>query len=431
MWVATAPASEPLRPLVGDVTADIVIVGGGFTGVSSAYELSGRYPDKKIVLIEARRLASGASGRNGGMALNWINGVEVKHAERAKRVFEVTKSGIDWISDVIAKHKLDVRFRRDGCLECVTDVSRVEHEQQKAEKLASWGLPIKWLAGADLDPVLRARGVVGATLDPTAGQLHGVDLIAGLRGVLLERGVAIYEFTPASSIEEGKIITVHTPGGTVRAPAMVLATSAYSPALGYFKLGVLPLHSHVLSTEPLPKDLQEKIGWGRISGFSDDMDRIAYASLGADGRLVFGGGSNAAYAYRYGARTVWDGSRAGPQAAIRKKLYEYFPDLKDFPVSHDWYGVIGVTMSRVCSIGVKGAHKNVYYGLGYSGHGVVLANLAGKVICDLYSDNHEPWRDLPFYNKTLTGIPPEPFRWVGYQFYTAFTGKSPRVYEAP
>jgi glycine/D-amino acid oxidase-like deaminating enzyme len=104
----------------------------------------------------------------------------------------------------------------------------------------------------------------------------------------------------------------------------------------------------------------------------------------------------------------------------------YFPGLADTPVTHRWTGTLGITFDRVCSMGVTGPHRNIYYALGYSGHGLALGALAGRVLRDLYSDDHDPWRELPFYHKRLLPIPPEPLRWIGYQVYTRLTGRSPR-----
>lgn len=432
VWLDGAPDAPPARTLPGDTAADVAIIGGGFTGVSTAYYLSERYPDKRIVLLEARTLANGASGRNGGMMLNWINGVDSKDAEGTQRVFAATRGGIDAIEAIIRKHDLPVRYNRDGCLEICTDSKRSEYAHARAEKLASWGIPVRYLAGAELDARLRLQGATGAVLDPTAGQLNGVDLIRGLRGVLEARGVEIYENSPVLSVKEGATIELTTPSGTVRAKAIVLGTNGYTPKLGYFKSSVFPLHSHMIATEPLSAEAWSRIGWTDIAGFSDDLDRIAYASLTPGGSVVFGGGSNAAYAYLYGNRTSYPGSPESAEAsfkAVRDRLSAYLPDSMNLKISHRWTGTLGITMSRVCTMGVRGEHKNVYHALGYSGHGVTLANLAGKVLCDLYSDNHDPWRALPFYQRSMAYIPPEPFRWVGYQLFTRITGRSPRKVE--
>lgn len=426
VWAATARPVDPLASLQGDHTADVVIVGAGFTGISTAYHLARRYPNRRIVVIEAGRVGNGASGRNGGMALNWINGVEARDPDRARRIFDVTRKGIDWIEEVVAQHGLSVRFRRVGCLEAYTRADTAEAAHAKAEKLASWGIPVRWLAGAELAGHVRAEGVVGAVLDPTAGQLHGLDLLLGLTGVISGLGVGVYEGSPVVRIEEGKTHVVTTPSGSVRAPTLVLATNGYTPRLGYFRSGVFPLHSHVIATEPLPPERWAELGWGHTAGFTDDLDRIAYASMSADGRLLFGGGGNGAYSYLYGGRTAWPRTPDRQYAFVRGVLDRYFPGARDVRVTHRWTGTLGITMSRVCSMGTTGAHGNVLYALGYSGHGVVLANLAGRVLCDLYSRNHEPWRDLPFYQRRLGGIPPEPFRWLGYQVFTRLTGRSPR-----
>ncbi len=432
LWLDGAPTPPAPRSLPGDLSADIAIIGGGFTGVSTAYYLSERHPEKRIVLLEARTLANGASGRNGGMMLNWINGVDCKDAEATRRVFAATCGGIDAIEAVIQKHKLPVRYDRAGCLEVCTDAGRSEYAHARAEKLASWGIPVRYVTGAELDGRLRLRGATGAILDPTAGQLNGVDLIRGMRGVIEARGVEIYENSPVSGIKEGATVEVATRSGTVRAGAIVLATNGYTPRLGYFKSNVFPLHSHMIATEPLSREAWSKIGWTDIAGFSDDLDRIAYGSLTPSGSLVFGGGSNAAYAYLYGNKTAYPGTPESAEAsftAVRDRLSAYLPDSMNLKISHRWTGTLGITMSRVCSMGVRGEHKNVYYALGYSGHGVTLANLAGQVLCDLYSDNPEPWRALPFYQRDMAYIPPEPFRWIGYQMFTRITGRSPRKVE--
>ena len=426
VWAATAAPAEPLPALGESVVADIVIIGAGFTGLSTAYHLSSRFPERKIVVLEAKRVGNGASGRNAGMVLHWVHGPELHDPERARKLYSLTSDTMAWMHSVAAEHGFPLRFRRDGCLEAVTDNRRADAAERDAETLASFGLPIRFLRGAELDSKMRARGVVGATFDPTAGRLHGLDLLHGLRGVLLGRGVSIYEGSPVVRIEEGRKHVVTTTGGEVRAPALVLATNGYTPSLGYFRSGILPLHSHCIATEPLPLERWRELGWGDVAGFSDDLDRIAYASLSEDGRLIFGGGGNAAYSYYYGGPTTPPVPPERAYAFVEGVLQRYFPDAKDVRIAQRWSGTLGVTMSRACSMGVRGEHKSVFHAVGFSGHGITLANLAGRVLCDLYSDHHEPWTDLPFYQAPLRGIPPDPLRWLGYHAFTALTGRSPR-----
>ncbi len=430
MWAATCDPGPALPPLVGDRTADVVIVGAGFTGLSTAVELARRYPERGVVVLEAKRVGNGASGRNGGMALHWINGVEARDEQRCKAIYAATSRGLDHIAATIADHAPHVRFHRAGCLEIYTDRERAEKAQAKTEKLASWGLPLRWLQGRELAAVCDAEGALGASFDPTTGQLHGMDYVLALRDLARKLGVAIHEESPVVSIEEGKTHLVKTPSGSVRAATLVLGTNGYTPRLGFFTNRLFPLQSHVLATEPLPAERWAELGWGRCAGFTDDLDRIAYASMSADGRLVFGGGGNPAYDYYYGNRTARPGDADRAFGYVRGVLDRYFPRAKDVKIAHRWTGTLGITLSRVCSMGIAGEHRNVLYALGYSGHGVVLANLAGLVLADLYADHHEPWKDLPFYERRLGWIPPEPARWLGYQVFTRLTGRSPRAYEA-
>jgi glycine/D-amino acid oxidase-like deaminating enzyme len=190
---------------------------------------------------------------------------------------------------------------------------------------------------------------------------------------------------------------------------------------------VCTLHSHVLATAPLDRAQREKIGWiGPIAGFSDDRDRIAFASMTARGELVFGGGSNAAYTYVYGNKPALAAAPASAYAAMEKTLRAYFPGAAGVPIAHRWSGPLAITLNRAFAVGVRGDAKNVYYALGYSGHGIVLANLAGRILADLYDGEAAAWRELPFFERRFLYMPPEPVRWLGYQIYTRLTGRSPR-----
>jgi glycine/D-amino acid oxidase-like deaminating enzyme len=401
----------------------VAIVGGGFTGVSTAWHLRARRPDLGIALLEAGVLGQGASGRNGGQVLNWINGVTPDTPEAARRIHTATRAGIDLAEELAGRFAPPGTFRRQGCLEVYTDARRAEAAEAHVSELRAAGIPAEWLPAQ----ALAVRGACGALLDPLAGRLNGFALLQSLRPVLVECGVVVHEHSPVRRVRVGAEIALETPHGELRARALVLATNAWTPALGFFRNGILPLHSHALATAPLPPERWVEIGWGSWDGFSDDLDRIAYACRTPGGRLLFGGGGNAAYEYRYGGVPVASGAgeaRATP--FLRDVLTRYFPGAAHVPVEHRWSGPLAITLDRVCSMGVGGEHRNVYHALGYSGHGVALGLLAGRVLADLYDDHHEPWRELPFYQKRLLPFPPEPLRWLGYQLYTRLTGRSPR-----
>jgi gamma-glutamylputrescine oxidase len=421
-WLAEEPDWEPSGgPLLTSESADIVIVGGGLTGISAAWNLVSRTPGLRIAILEARTLASGASGRSGGQLLTGINGVSAE-GEKAWRIYEVTKQAIDRVGDLVAEHSIDAGFSRRGCLEICTTAKTAEAAHEHVEASNRAGIPLRWIAGS----ALALRGAAGGVLDPAAGRVNGVGLVRGLARVLVERGVAIFERSPATTIEEGSEIRVVTPQGEVRAKALVLATNAYGTRLGYFRAGVLPLHSHVLATAPISENDWRSVGWGEFDAFSDDRDRVAYGCRTAGGRVIFGGGGNDAYAYLYGGRTAFTGPASQSFAAIHRRLLDYVPGLSGLPIEHRWTGTVDLTLDRVCSIGVRGDRRNVYYAIGFSGHGMALAMLAGRVIADLYAGDDDAWRDLPFFQRPLPSFPPEPLRWIGYQLYTRLTGHSPR-----
>ncbi len=423
VWRAESAAPQPASALRGRLTTDVAIIGGGFTGVSTAWHLREANPDLGIALLEAGVLGQGASGRNGGQVLNWVNGHEPKTPEEMQRVHTATRAGIDLAETLATRFAAPGTFRRRGCLSIYTDPGRAEAAAAHVDELRSAGIPAEFLPQSRLG----IHGAYGAVLDPLAGRLDGFALLQAMRPVLRAGGVALHEGTRVHRVRTGREIVLETAEGELRARALVLATNGYTPALGFFRLGILPLHSHVLATAPLAADDWRRIGWGEWDGFTDDLDRIAYASRTPGGRLLLGGGGNAAYSYRFGGTPVaFAGAELRATPFMRGVLARYFPGVANAPIEHRWAGTLGLTLDRICSMGVRGEHRNVYHALGYSGHGVALALLAGRVLSDLYAGNHEAWRDQPFYQKRLIPFPPEPLRWLGYQVVTRLTGKSPR-----
>lgn len=425
IWLADQAPYQPSPALVGTISADVAVVGGGFTGMSTAWHLARRFPGRRVVLLEARVLANGASGRNGGQVLNWLAGVPTTEPELAQRIFNFTRDGIDFIERVAREHAPAAVFSRNGCLEVCTSAAGAERAQAEVERLQGLDIPVRWLPAT----AVGLAGVHGAVLDPTAGQVNGLALLRGWKPALVAAGVEIHEATPVIRIGEERTVRLSTPGGEVRAHALVLATNAYTPSLGYFKDAILPLHSHVLATDVLSPETWQASGLAPYDGFSDDRDRIAYGCRSGSGRLVLGGGSNSAYAYLFGGEPVFRvaaGRSKRSVTALQSTLAHYFPGVAHSAPAACWTGLLDISFDRAASLGVTGQGGNVYYALGYSGHGVVLGMLAGRVLCDLYAGDHEPWRDFPFYQRRLPRIPREPLRWLGYQAYTRFTGRSPR-----
>lgn len=430
LWVAKTPGYRPRPALHDRITADLAIIGGGFTGTSTAYYVSRRFPNQRIVLLEAATLANGASGRNGGMMLNWVNGCDDSAPELTAHIYQMTRTGIDDLCALIERHALPVDYRRDGTVTIYTDPARAEAAHAEVELHNSLGIPTRFLDAAALRQHLAVEHGCGAVFDPGTGQINGAQLVRSLAPVLEAQGVEIFEGTPVLRVQEGSRIRLTTPQGEVDAGAIVLATNGYTGALGYFRDALFPLHSHVFATAALSVEAQHALGWRGLAGFADDFDRISYAAMTGDGHLIFGGGSNRAYSYRFNNRTAYPGGASSAprhQQAMEATLRRYFPHSRTLPIAHRWVGTLGITFDRRPLIGVRGDQRNIYYAVGYCGHGVTLANLAGEILCDLYAGDDSRWRDLPFIQNNYHRIPPEPFRWAGYQFFTRLTGRSPRV----
>jgi gamma-glutamylputrescine oxidase len=427
LWAAQTPDYRPSPSLKRIIECDLAIIGGGFTGTSTAYHFSRRYPEKRVVLLEAKSLANGASGRNGGMMLNWVTGMTDHSPLMSSLIYQTTRAGIEMIEDIIKRHNLSVSYRVDGTISVYTDPKRAEKAHREVEAHNEVGIPEQFLDSAALAKKLNLKGVYGAVHDPHSGQINGAQLVRSLRPVLVEQGVEIYENTPVLKIREGATITLTTPEAEVRAKAIVLATNGYTPRLGYFRDALFPLHSHVFATAPLTPEQRAELGWHAFAGYSDDMDRISYSTITKEGHIVFGGGSNQSYSYLFNNRTAHPGAPETAFQKIRETMYGYLPASQPIPIAYRWTGTLGITLKRNNLMGVRGDRRNVYYAIGYCGHGVTLANIAGQVLTDMYSGDDERWRKLPFYQAKYAPIPPEPFRWLGYQFFTRLTGKSPRV----
>ena len=429
VWASYTPDYRPNAGLNGAETADLCIIGGGYTGISTAYQFSQRYPEKRVVLLEAKSLANGASGRNGGMMLNWVYGVGPMSDEMTARVYRATSQTIDSITQIIQAHNLDVSYRRDGCFEVFTNEQRAVEAQAEVAHLNRIGVPVQFWDAAQVRQKISLNGIYGGLFDPGEGQLNGVQFIRGLRPVLEARGVKIYENTAVTKITEGPTIEISTSHGSVKAKAIVLATNGYTGKLGYFRTAFFPLHSHVFATDPLSDEAARQIGWHGTAGFSDDLNRISYATRTREGHIVFGGGSNISYSYLFNNRTAYPGTpdSADPAfAEMQQTMGQYLTGSGRLRRAYRWTGTLAITLRRNCFMGVRGEYQNVYYALGYSGHGVTAANMAGSVLTDIYSGSDEAWRGLPFIGADYSPIPLDPFRWLGYQMMTRLTGRSPR-----
>ena len=432
-WEAYEPRPLPEIALPG--SARVVIMGAGYAGLNAALELHREGID--CIVLDANEPGYGGSSRNGGMVSGGVNVgkrymAKALSDEEAAPFLTDAADAFGFIEDLIASHAIDCGWTRAGYFLGAWCKSHYDTMAHKADLLNQ-------TAGSEsyLVPPERQREEIGSDyyrgglVVGRAGHLHPALFFKGLLDLCEARNIPIASRTPATRLTETPGgWRVDTPRGSIHAGDVLIATNGYTGALGYFRDALFPLHSHVLATAALTVEQRQQLGWHGLAGFADDLDRISYASMTDGGHLVFGGGSNQAYSYLFNNRTRYPGgTSARAQASLQETLRRHFPGGAELPIVRRWVGTLGMTFDRRPLIGVRGERRNIYYALGYSGHGVTLANLAGEILCDLYAGDDCRWRGLPFVQGRYTRIPPEPLRWAGYQLVTRLTGRSPRLHQ--
>jgi len=419
-WIESAgiEGAPPLAPLEGDQAADIAIVGGGYTGLSAALHLAERYPERRIVLLEGTRVGYGASGRNCGLLLPFINGAEASTHElieagrvgEARKVFDLTSAGIGLIRELSEDRGVDCEFEPvENLTGAVTERQEAGLEGQR-RLFTALGLESTWLPETELRKRVDVEGYRGALTVPKSAMINPAKLATGLLGLVRAAGVEVYEDSPALEISPGSTVSVRTPRGEVSAPVLVLATNAYTHHLGFHGGRILPIHSHSIATAPLSQDQIETLSWTGRQPFFDVRSFFDLFRLTADNRVLLSGGDGF---YYYGGAAI-DREGHSDYARLARRLAELFPALAEVPITHRWVGHVGTTMDFAPTIGAVGPANNILFAGGYSGHGVTVAVLAGRLLRDLVAG--EPLD--PVYDFVLNRKPPrapgEPLTSVGF-----------------
>ena len=404
-------------PLRGSHTADIVIIGGGFTGLSSAYHLSRTFPNKKIVLLEGACCGYGASGRNGGFCDAGFSGllhyVETAGPERGRTAFDASLFGINQVKGLIAAHGVACDFEENGTLEAaINDVQAAQLERHLATYKAM-GLDATLLQGKALEAEVRSPRYVAGLKFPYGAILNPAKLARGMKPVIERAGVEVYERTPVLRVTPGKVHRVETELGEIRAPVLVIGLNGYAPHLGFFRDRVLPLCSYVLATEPLTPAQWEAIGWRHRQGISDMRVLFDYQRPTADGRIVIGG-SDAPYFANDGLSS---GAYKPAIETLTKSLFTTFPQLEGLRIDHTWGGTMGFTMDFTPSVGVMGDERNIYYGVAYNGEGVAFSQTAGRIIAELMAGVESELTKLCVVNHQMPYLGPSSVRLLFERLY--------------
>ncbi len=405
--------AQPCPPLGRDVKADVVIVGGGFTGLWTAYFLSERHPHLKVVVLEQDICGGGPSGRNGGFASGWwdeLDGLLKLHGrDAAVRACRAVQASIAAIGEFCRQHEVDAWFRHSGYVFAATSPHHEAICEELVRLAAEVGAPeeIRPLSPAEVRARCDSPAFRGGALMRDGASVQPAFLARGLRRVLLERGVAIHENTTVTDLQPGPPARAVTAGGSVTAPQAVMAVNAWATGWPRTRRHLVAWSSYIVLTAPAP-DLLREIGWTGGELISDLRTSVRYFRTTADGRIAFGGGGGRARSTI--GDTFTHDTRAVAEAA--EGLRRIFPRLAEVPIEDAWGGPIDVSATHLPVFGTL-PPGNLHYALGYTGNGVAPSHLAGEVLADLATGSDTDRVRLPMVNRQPLLFPVQPFRSIG------------------
>lgn len=417
-WLREALAADPGEPclsLAGDTRADVVILGGGYTGMWSAYFLTEQAPGIDVVILERDICGGGPSGRNGGFVLGWWDElpglVKLFGEERALEACRALSRSVREIGDWCRTHGVDAWFTPGGYLGVSTSPAQDEGPSSSVELAGRLGVADEYLPLSPGEVEAKCRSPVfrggafmrdGATVQPAR-------LARGLRRVLLDRGVRIFEMTSARRFRPGPPAEAETDGGRVRAGQAVVALNAWAAAWREFRRRLVTWGSYIVLTEPAPDRLAD-IGWTGGEAIVDFRTALHYFRTTPDGRIAFGGGgARAGYDGRIGRRFTHDAVSASRAAQGFRRL---FPSFSGVALGDSWGGPIDVSGSHLPFLGTL-TPGNVHFAHGYTGNGVAPSHLAGQILASLALGRENDLTGLPIVGHRPIRFPPEPLKYVG------------------
>jgi gamma-glutamylputrescine oxidase len=411
-WARALPPAG--AALDRSIEADVAVVGGGFTGLSAAYYLRRKLPGRRVVLLEARRCGNGASGRNGAMLLpstadRFLRPGAAPALDR--RIYELTVSNLAVLRDLCARTGLDADIELPGAATVLRSSAAARAAASDVARLRDAGIAAELWSRDQTVAALGTEEYAGAVFVADAGQLHPGKMVAVWKRAAVAAGVEIYEHTTVVHIDAGATPAVTASSGhRVRAAALVLATNAYSPQLGLLRRAFVPVWDYLAITAPLPADQLAALGWPSRVPFADTRTEVCYCGMTRDNRVHIGGGP---VDYLFNARAPAAAVVARRARELERSLTRLHPALAQVGFDGAWGGLIDMSLDEAPAVGRCGGRSNLYYATGYSGHGVNLTSLFGRIIADLIAGEEERWQWLPYLNHLPPYIPNEPFRWLG------------------
>lgn len=405
--------SKPNGPVDHDLQVDTTVIGGGFTGLSAAYYLKQAEPQRSVVLVEASRCGNGASGRNGAMLLTmtedryleWSGELEID-----RRLYDLTVQNIERLKGLSEATGIDAEIEQNGALQVCNTQELAEKASAFCEKSTRAGFPFAFWERNQIRDAIGTKVYPGAYFEPNSGQLHPGKLVQVFKTAAQSAGVEIFEMSPVVHVEAGQPVQLTINGGrTIKARNIVLATNAFTSKIGFLRRATSPLIEYVAVTAPLSEGKLQQIGWRKRIPFNDSRTEVYYLGLTRENRLHIGGG-RADYEFNNGVAEP----EAAPQryARLGEELGRIYPSLASEPFEMTWNGVVDYSLDATPAVGRLPGHENIYYGIGFSGHGVNLSSVFGRIIADLICGKSADWAWLPYLNRLPAYIPNEPFRWL-------------------
>jgi glycine/D-amino acid oxidase-like deaminating enzyme len=403
------PDAPPARPPVrGDLACDLVVIGGGFTGLWTALLAKEANPGRSVTVIEGNRVGWAASGRNGGFCDASLTHGAANGLERFPAEFDTLQrlgaENLDAIEATVRKYGIDCDFERTGSIAVATEEHQVEELRQ---------------AGTFLDTEAMRAQVNSPTYLAGSWDRDGTAMISpaklawGLAAACERIGVRIAEHTPATGLaSDADGVTVRTPGGVLRAKRAALGTSAFPSLVRRLRPYIVPVYDYVLVTEPLSAAQLASVGWANRQGIGDSGNQFHYYRLTADNRILWGG-YDAIYHFGHHVRMAYD-QRPATFVKLADHFFTTFPQLEGLGFSHRWGGAID-TCSRFCAFFGTAHHGRVGYALGYTGLGVGASRFGARVMLDLLSGERTELTELDMVRSKPIPFPPEPLAYLGVQ----------------
>ncbi|GAA4371124.1 NAD(P)/FAD-dependent oxidoreductase [Paeniglutamicibacter cryotolerans] len=408
------PKPEAKRPaLTNDRTADVVIVGAGYTGLWTAYYLLKEDPTLDVVILEREYAGFGASGRNGG----WCSAIfpislghlaKLHNHQAAMDLQHAMNDTVDEVGRVVAEEAIDCDYSKEGFLSLARSSAQLQRAKTTIAGARDFGLPSQWnlRTQEEARSMIGAEGTLGAAYTPHCALVHPGKLVRGLAETVERMGATIHENTAATHIAPGQ---VDTERGRVNAKFVVRATEGYTSELPGQERTLVPLYSLVLATEPLPETVRNELQLNHRFGFNDLRNLRIYAQMTKDGRMVFGG-RGAPYHFGSAVQAGYDVNNA-IHAKIHRTMIDFFPMLKDAAITHRWGGPLGVPRDWHPSVGLESSTGLAWAGP-YVGDGVATSNLAARILRNLILGKMDRLNNLPIVDHRSPQWEPEPLRWL-------------------